>query len=411
MKSISTLRLLAVIAATGVSLHLSAQSDSAVWTNVTKPPTNYPKNAFDSGGFSSSRLTVDTCAYVRIGVSKTLKPKAGINAPFDIATYSMRTFAPTDTGANNLKVDPASGFWEGNSTVEGIPSRYIEFAVHPTTNLFMTGIKVSMVSTGGAAVTADFYYSTDNWATSNLLILGKDQLLSKDTIRTFNIQVSDVLVVAGGSFKVRLLPYNASKAASKGKALGFENFVIYANTTPLPVKFSAVSASRVNNQSVINWVSEGEVNVASYAVEKSTNGIEFKQAGTVPASSRKNYSFTDPAPASGVNYYRIKSIDKNGAVTYSSILKVLFQTKGGVTVFPNPVANHQLNLQVDGFDAGNYAVNIYSISGQKVASKAINLVGSSLSQAVTLPASIKAGTYELEFTNGATRVVKTIAVQ
>jgi len=148
----------------------------------------------------------------------------------------------------------------------------------------------------------------------------------------------------------------------------------------------------------------------NYSIEKSADGTNFKEIGTTPATKSVNYSFIDKT-VSGTSYYRIKSTDVTGSVTYSSVVKVLGQTKVGVTVFPNPVTNHTLNLQIAGIDAGKYAINIYSISGQRVSTTSINVSGGSLSQSVVLPSAVKAGTYQLELTNGSTKVVKAISVQ
>ena len=408
MKSISTLRLFIVLTAMFVSYGLSAQTDSAVWTNTTKVPTGLPKSAFDSGSYSTSRLTADSCTYVRLGVAKTLKPKVA-TSPFDNVTYSMREFAPTDT--SGVTVAASAGIWEANPTATGDPTRYLEFAIHATSNLYVTGIKAPMVSSGGAAISADIYYSTDNFATSNLLVLGKNELLSKDTFKTFNLTLPDVAITSGQSFKVRLLVYYATKAAASGKLFGFEDFVIYANTTPMPVSFGGISANLINKESLVNWSAENEINTSSYSVEKSINGSSFKEIGTVNASKRINYSFTDANPTNGVNYYRIKAIDNNGAVLYSSVVKVLNQTLSGITVFPNPIIGRKLNVQIDGVSVGHYTLNVYSVTGQRVSSTPLTLNSSSLSQSLLLPSSIKAGTYELELSNGVSRVTKTISVQ
>lgn len=410
MKLMSTCRLFAVLATTFISYGLSAQTDSAVWTNTTKVPAGfgYPANAFDSAGFATSGLTADTLTLAKMGLAKTLKPKVA-TSPYDNTVYSMREYAATDTGG--VAVAP-TGIWEANPTATGKPDRYIQFNVNAKTALYITSVKASLVSSGGGAVTADFYYSTDGWATSNLLVLGSVQKLSKDTMRTFVLELpSTVSIGSGQTFSLRMLPFNNSKSATTGKLIGLENIVIYANPTPLPVKFSNVSASLINSQAKINWTSESELNVLSYTIEKSSNGVSFVEIGKVTASKIKNYSFVDRTIAAGTNYYRIKSTDANGATTYSSVVKVLSLAKGGVTVFPNPVTNHTLNMQISGVDAGKYAINLYSINGQKVSTSSINIASGALSQSITLPGSVKAGTYQLELTNGSTKVVKSISVQ
>ena len=187
--------------------------------------------------------------------------------------------------------------------------------------------------------------------------------------------------------------------------------IYFKSVNPLPVRFAGINANLLSNKVKVNWVSELEIGTLNYSIEKSTTGSDFKEIGKIFASNNTNYSWIDQTPANGVNYYRVKSTDNNGTVYYSSVVKVLRQTKTGVTVFPNPVINKTLNLQIDGMTEGQYTVNIYNINGQKVSSTPINMTNSSLSQTLTLPNSTKAGIYQLELTNGVNRTIQTIEVR
>ena len=413
MKLLFTCRLFVLAATMFICFDLSAQTDSAVWTNVTKVPTGfgYPSNAFDSAGFSTSGLTTDTITLSKVGIAKTLKPKIA-TSPYDNATYSMREYGTTDT--SGVAVAASLGIWEANPTSTSKPDRYLQFNATANKSLFITSVKASLVSSGGAAVTADFYYSTDGWATSNLLVLGSVQKLSKDTMHTFVLQLPNTLsLTSGQTFSLRMLPYNASKSGTSGKLLGFEDVVIYANPTALPVKFTNLNATLINNdQAKISWSCENAINLSNYVVEKSTDGVNFNDLEKIEATNSKDYSYTDLNPVDGINYYRIKSNDINGASLYSAVVTVLRQQESSsITVFPNPVTNKLLNLQINGIKSGNYAINIYSITGQKISSKLINITSNSFVQPLTLPSNIKPGVYQLEFTNGTTRIVRAISVR
>lgn len=55
---------------------------------------------------------------------------------------------------------------------------------------------------------------------------------------------------------------------------------------------------------------------------------------------KKNlYSYIDNTPHNGNNFYRLKFINQNNQVLYSSILKLPFLEKRNLTVFPNPATN------------------------------------------------------------------------
>lgn len=425
MKSTSILRLFAALTTLFVGVKLSAQTDSAVWTNLTKPtasiplPKGFPATAFDSAGYSfgSTIITANPYTYTaKLGIYKTVKPPStDLHLPFGDTLNSMVQFAPTDTGTGT-NILASAGLWEAGGS-SGFQDRYIQFSLTASSNFTVTSVVAPIFSAGGSTGTGSYYYSTDG-TNFTLLADGKAQAkivpILKSDFSINTITVPDVVITAGETFYVRFVPFQnttSTKAISK-KGLGFERFAIYGNAGGVvPVKFSGINASLINKQSIINWNTGIETNVVNYSIERSINGFDFKEIGKTAATNSKNYSYTDQSPVSGINYYRIKSIDKSGALTYSSIVKVISQPKTGITIFPNPITNLKVNLQLEGVSAGKYAVNIYASNGQKVSSTSLNVVNSSIAQALTLPSSVKTGTYELELTNGATRVTKTISVQ
>jgi len=296
-----------------------------------------------------------------------------------------------------------------------LKSRYIEFSFTTSQTFTVTKIVAPIYSAGSSTGTGSYFYSTDG-VNYTLLISGKSQAkivtILKSDFTLNSIDVPNVVLTAGQTFYFRYLPTQNTTKTSTGKGLGFERITILGSQGNLaPVTFSNINASINNKESLINWSAKNEINTVNYSIEKSSNGSEFKEIGIVAASKRLNYSYTDLTPTSGVNYYRIKAIDNNGAVLYSSVVKVLNQTLSGITVFPNPVIGRKLNIQIDGVTIGHYTLNIYSINGQKVSSTTLTLSSSSLSQTLALPNSIKAGTYQLELSNGFNRITKTISVQ
>jgi hypothetical protein len=108
-------------------------------------------------------------------------------------------------------------------------------------------------------------------------------------------------------------------------------------TIVLPIKLISFTAQPQGSNVLLNWVVTDEVNVAAYSIEYSTNGISFTGTGSVTATNSRNYNFVHSAPVTGLNYYRLKTIDHNGDISYSEIRKVNFGKGSVVTVYPNPV--------------------------------------------------------------------------
>ena len=115
---------------------------------------------------------------------------------------------------------------------------------------------------------------------------------------------------------------------------------------PLPVGSIKLSGMVTPSGVKLNWTTLEERNVRHFIVEKSLNGRDFEDIGTVAAEgnvSVAKYNSTDVTPALGFNYYRIRAVDYDGLLTYSAIINVDMQAS--VTIFPNP-ANDRLYVSL-----------------------------------------------------------------
>jgi|GEM_PF-1202152 len=125
----------------------------------------------------------------------------------------------------------------------------------------------------------------------------------------------------------------------------------------LPLKIVSFNAQATNEYYVkTTWHTATELNTSRFIIQHSTDGSTYKDIGTVKAigSGANSYSFTDTHPASGINYYRLESVDKDGASTYSKVVSCeLSVVSKQFTVYPNPAkeavtikGNHIVAVQV-----------------------------------------------------------------
>ncbi len=111
---------------------------------------------------------------------------------------------------------------------------------------------------------------------------------------------------------------------------------------PLPITLlSFTGRLQADNTVLLDWATTNETNNRYFSVERSPDGTGFDSIGTVPGAGttnlQQNYSFTDAAPLSGMNYYRLKQVDVDGHSTYSPIVGVKVQASLAFSVVPNPV--------------------------------------------------------------------------
>lgn len=127
-------------------------------------------------------------------------------------------------------------------------------------------------------------------------------------------------------------------------------------TAVTPITLDNITATKENSDIAINWRTATELNTSHFSIQHSTEGNSFTDIGTVKAigSGANSYSFTDTHPANGINYYRLESVDKDGASTYSSVVSVeIVDSRYKILVYPNPVkdkvtisGNHIASVQV-----------------------------------------------------------------
>jgi hypothetical protein len=177
--------------------------------------------------------------------------------------------------------------------------------------------------------------------------------------------------------------------------------VIFNGSKPLAVDFTTVKAYQKNTDINVEWDVQSDLNIAEYEVEKSSDGIHFTETYIVVAgnssNSPVNYSWLDTNPFAGDNYYRIKSVGKDGSVKYSQIVKVAGINKGnGISVYPNPVTGNVMNIQFNNEATGKYVLYLINEDGKAVYTSDVLVNSNNISIALTVNPSIAKGSYNLK---------------
>lgn len=112
----------------------------------------------------------------------------------------------------------------------------------------------------------------------------------------------------------------------------------------LPVNISKFTIQKSGNSTRIFWTTEQEVNSREFVIERSVDGgrnwiaiATLAAAGN--SSTRINYNTTDFTPATGLNLYRLKSVDIDGRSATSDTRSALFGTTTQVLITPNPATD------------------------------------------------------------------------
>jgi len=142
-------------------------------------------------------------------------------------------------------------------------------------------------------------------------------------------------------------------------------------TIVTPLKLLTFNAIKNNATIKLYWTTANEVNTKSFEVERSNNGITWKNIGTVSAKNimgNNAYSFFDESKPTNTVYYRLKSLDIDGKFTYSAIKKIeMSNAANGINIYPNPASDY-INIELlNALTAKDIIdINIYNTTGNLV---------------------------------------------
>jgi hypothetical protein len=274
-------------------------------------------------------------------------------APIGIS--SVYTYTTSWSGVNLFHVSP-----EGDSLQVSSVSSATVNAVHiyhvtsvPNTTSGITGyggndhyfgVFKSVLAGGSGTYTARYYYrQNDAYQASSTVDPDYDENNLRVFTRSDNAATPWTMNAA--------VPTTSSKTIAL-TAMSTEFMLGYLNSTAaLPIELLFFEALAHNNSTLLDWCTASEINNHYFTIERSQNGSHFESIVQIPGAGNSNqnlcYSANDLQPYQGINYYRLKQTDYNGASTYSQVVTVFFSEKNTVLLYPNP-ANELIYIHSSG---------------------------------------------------------------
>ncbi|HET9825265.1 MAG TPA: T9SS type A sorting domain-containing protein, partial [Chitinophagaceae bacterium] len=130
-----------------------------------------------------------------------------------------------------------------------------------------------------------------------------------------------------------------------------------------------------NNDVLVEWTTLTEGNVGRFEIEvaRGNNNYQLNNfikigevAGRQNVSQPQSYNFLDAEPGkSGVRYYRLKIIYRDGSFSYSIIKPVVFSSEFDTQVYPNPSAGI-FNFVYQRNEGELLNIRVYNMQGQLV---------------------------------------------
>jgi hypothetical protein len=292
---------------------------------------------------------------------------------------------------------------------------YVEYKVSPTGGKHFTATSVQLGALGGGTGTARMavLYSLDNFATSaavgtctyngtgyDATVAGPVSLLNTSTTPLTGQQVAvlPTFIPVAPSQTLTLRVY-VWITGTGNRYFANQNVIIDGATSDvsLPLSLAKFSAALQNGYGSLTWQTSNEINIKNFEVERSNDGRNYNNIGTVAATNKtsNNYSFQDKAKIDGTVYYRLKMMNKDGSFTYSNIFVLNSKMKGNVSVYPNP-ASESITL-FHGNLSTNATANIVGMDGRKLMQ--LNLLPNATHTLVNIQ-SLAKGVYLLQYQDG-----------
>ena len=191
--------------------------------------------------------------------------------------------------------------------------------------------------------------------------------------------------------------------------------VFKATEKTLPVTFTSIAAKVINNNGLINWKVAGENGMQHYELEHSIDGVTFERLAVIPAQNKSeaSYEFVDEKLTVGNHYYRVGGVDAKGQVSYTKVVKVWVAEATGpasIAVYPNPITNGVVHLQLKHQPAGQYNIRLLNPAGQLILSRNTEISAENHTEKINWDYKLSHGMYQLEVRkpDGGLHIIKLI---
>jgi hypothetical protein len=267
----------------------------------------------------------------------------------DVSINVIQSPANLPVNSNGqIQVDVCNNSAEETSL---LPAHTIVASITVSTHVGITGV---------TGLPAGWSICTNN-AQAISISNGSDASLEPGRCRTFFIdvkagtttdtgtEITAAIAFAGGTDATKC--ETSGGAPARDVALNNSSRSSVTVSSALPVKLVNFLAQKESGTARLTWTTASEVNSDMFEVQQSQDAKQWSSIGEVKAfnegSMLRDYSFTHNTPSLGVNYYRLKMIDKDGTFAMSTVKTVNFENVFTVGVYPNPVSS---TLVVDATD-------------------------------------------------------------
>lgn len=258
-------------------------------------------------------------------------------------------------------------------------SSTIETGQTVTYNLTTTQPGIIYSVTDASAATTN--YAVSQWGTGTGISLPTNTF---NSVGTFNVLVKAVSLSGPGCVSAAAATISVSSA--------------------LPLTLAYFTGRYENGHTQLSWETVMEDQVDHFAIERSEDGRQYIQIGTVKATGNSNrpikYGFTDNKPVINNAWYRLRTVDIDGTATRSNVIRIANETRNMavLSVTPNPFES-MIRVQVYADKVAPAAIRIVDLTGREVY-KLNGILSAGNNNILLQPGALAKGMYVLQLTAG-----------
>ena len=339
---------------------------------------------FDAATINS--LTAN--CWILSGVTTTTQNDEAISAT------SIYTAPPTNPGTKIDLYTPIQNFTSITTTIT------FDYRLTQSLNGNATrSIQVGLVNLSGGLVTS---HTITMGAGTSTAIAQYQHTFSPVTPGNYRVVLRIMGAYGNGNVRLVLDNFNMSNASLYNSGGGC-TFVPIVEAI-LPVNLINFDAKYSKPDVSLNWSTAQENNFSHFVLEQSSDGIKFSDVATIfgagESASRKNYNYTDRVLTGrkGLVYYRLKSVDIDTKLSYSSVRIIrLDEEKQGITLttYPNPVVNELKVTIPANWQNKKVVYELFNANGQ--AAKKLEMMSSSQTETLNV-SNLNSGVYFVKVT-------------